>query len=170
MKAFLVMGVVCLCAAALFPPAHGQCKWPVVSRISMTANVGVGSLGNDGHGTYIDGVSNVDADLYQAASLLTSATLPVQHKPRFLVFNLSSIVPGSTSIPFGTIQDPQAEFHALYKLDPVGTDGLRQIHSVQEIPDGTTVQSQRTEMVVHLNGIPYLLIFGGDLAGKPLRP
>src|SRR5690348_17785930 len=105
MKVFLLTRVVCLCVAALLPAAHSQCKWPVVSRISMTANVGVGSLGNDGHGTYIDGVSNVDADLYQAASLLTSATRPVQHKPRFLVFNLSSTVPGSTSVPLGTIQD-----------------------------------------------------------------
>ena len=162
MKVFLATGVVWLLAAALAPAAYGQCKWPSVTSISMTADVGVGSLGNDGRGTYIDRVNNVEANLEQAARLLTSATLPVQRKARFLVFNLSSPVLGAGSIALGAIQDPQAELHALYKLDPVGDDGLQQMHSVQEIPGGATVQSQRTEMLVHLNGVPYLLIFGGD--------
>src|SRR5947207_2166801 len=106
MRTFRAMGVVCLLGRALTPAAYGQCNWPVVTRISMTADVGVGSLGNDGRGTYIDGTNNVDADLYQAASLLTSASSPVQRKPRFLVFYLSSPVLGSGSITRGTIQDP----------------------------------------------------------------
>ena len=162
MNSFRAMGVVCLLAKAFTPAVYGQCKWPVVTRTSMTADVGAESLGNDGHSTYIDGTNNVDADLYQAASLLTSASLPVQRKPRFLDFYLNSPVLGSGSVVRGTIQDPQAEFHAVYKLDPPGTDGLLQMHSIQEVPDGATVQSQRTEMLVHLNGVPYLLIFGGD--------
>ena len=46
---------------------------------------------------------------------------------------------------------------------PVGTDGLRLIHSIQELPDdGVFYTSERTDLFVTINGVRHLLMFGGD--------
>jgi len=153
-----------LIAMTLPTPGFAQCKDTGAATVSMMVDIGAGkSLGGDGQGTYINDFKNVEANLHDSANLWTTKKdHPVAKNPRLLVFNLSSPLVGSGAIPLGIVQDPRGEFHAFYKLDPVGTDGLRQIHSVQEIPNGATVQSQRTELWVRINGVQYLLIFGGD--------
>ena len=45
----------------------------------------------------------------------------------------------------------------------MGADGLRLKHSLEELPDdGVFYTSERTNLLVHVNGRPHLIMFGGD--------
>ena len=167
-KTLTLLAILAALLVGLAQPAYGQCQASGYGVVSMTAYVPDGgySLRGDGKGLYVDQRDNVNVNLSEAGTIRTFR--PIQRpyrKIRSLVFDLNNPAPDPvnhvSSVARGTIQDSDAEFHALYKLDPVDpATGLRQIHSIQEIAEGQTVTSQRTEMLVHIKGAPYLLVFG----------
>ncbi len=95
---------------------------------------------------------------------MTNDGAPLNKNSRYVAFNLNSPVAGDPlAQPLGVIQDRQGEVHVFYTLDPVGADGLRQKHSLEELPDdGVFYTSERTDLFVHVNGVRHLLMFGGD--------
>jgi hypothetical protein len=133
-----------------------------------------GHLASDGKGAYVDGTQGSIVNLNGGnggANLRTGNGVPLNPKSRFLSFNFNSpyndpnpTVPDPVfALPLGVIQDRQGELHVTYKLDPEAADGLRQVHSIQEVPDdGVFYTSERTNLFVRIGGVRHLLMFGGD--------
>jgi hypothetical protein len=147
------------------PGAFAQCKYPDFPYVPMSAVIATGGwLSSDGRGAYVDGTQGSIVNLVNAANLLTGQGGPLTSKSRFLTFDFNAPVVGDPlAQPLGIIQDRQGEMHVFFKLDPVGTDGLRQKHSLEELPDdGVFYQSERTDLILHINGVRHLLMFGGD--------
>jgi hypothetical protein len=140
----LTAGVLVLTATAAF----AQCKFPDLPYAPMSAVIAEGGYLN----------------LVNAANLVTNDGTPGGKNARYLTLNLNGPVVGDPlAQSLGIIQDRQGEVHVFYKLDPVGTDGLRQKHSLEELPDdGAFYSSERTDVYVHIAGGRYLLMFGGD--------
>jgi hypothetical protein len=145
--------------------ASAQCKSPDLPYVPMSAVIAQGGwLSSDGRGAYVDGTQGSTVNLVNAANLLTGQSGALNSRSRFLAFILDGPVVGDPlAQPQGVIQDRQGEVHVFYKLDPVGTDGLRQKHSLEELPDdGVFYASERADLFVHINGARHLLMFGGD--------
>ncbi len=160
-RVVLTAGSLVLIATAAF----AQCKYPDFPYAPMSAVIAQGGyLSSDGRGAYVDGTQGSTVNLVNAANLVTNNATPGGKNARYVAFNLNGPAIGDLlAQPLGVILDRQAEVHVFYKLDPVGTDGLRQKHSLEELPDdGVFYTSERTDLVVHLNGVRHLLMFGGD--------
>ncbi len=145
--------------------AFAQCKGASTSYVPMSAVIAQGGwLTSDGRGAYVDGTQSSAVNLHNGANLVANAGAPVNRNSRYLTFNLNGPVVGDPlAQPLGAIQDQRGEVHVLYKLDPVGTDGLRQMHKLEELPDdGVFYTSERADLFVQINGVEHLLMFGGD--------
>ena len=156
-KFLIAAGVGWLAAAAAF----AQCKDPGFLEIALSLDIGTGySLSGDGKGAYVDG-GHTKVNAHLSANFWANYGTPPRRNARSASFNLSSPVAGSGAPSLGTIQDLFAELHVFYKLDTPGSDGLRLMHSVQEVPpDGIPVVSERTEMWVRIGGVQHLVICG----------
>jgi hypothetical protein len=134
---------------------------PITTVVPMSAVVGLGAhLADDGRGAYVDGSQQSSAVLAVDAQLIPTASGPVNHRSRYLAFNLNSPAE-SWALPLGIVADPQSELHVRYWIeDP---DGVRQVHSIQELPDdGIFRESARTDILVRVGGVRHLLMFGGE--------
>lgn len=131
---------------------------PLIFSVDETSSF----IKSDGLGSYFNGVDFVitsNANLY----LISRNQKDTTHLRRKLVFDLNHPVPGSGSVAQGVIQDNKAEFHALYKIDQTVIPAI--VYDIHSIPVGTTKYSLRTEMVIHINGVPYILQLGPWAAG-----
>ena len=161
--ASFVLAATCLVSIA--PAAFAQCKSPATAYVPMSAVIGAGGfLSSDGRGAYVDGTQGSTVNLHNGASLVSNDGAATGKNSRYLTFNLNGPVVGDPlAQALGAIQDRHGEVHVLYTLDPAGTDGLRQMHILQELPDdGVFYTSERTDLFVHINGVRHLLMFGGD--------
>src|SRR5258705_13760791 len=83
---------------------------------------------------------------------------------RKLIFDLNNPVPGSGSVAQGIVQDNKAEFHGnMYKIDQTVIPAID--YDIHSIPIGETRYSMRTEMLIHINGVPHILQLGPWAAG-----
>jgi hypothetical protein len=142
-----------------------QCKYPNLPYSPMTAVVAQGgSLASDGRGAYTDGLQSSTVNLVNAANLVMNDGAAINRNSRYLTFTFNTPVAGDPlATALGVIQDRHGEVHVYYKLDPVGADGLRQKHSLEELPDdGVFNVSERTDIFVNIGGVRHLLMFGGD--------
>lgn len=159
----LVFAMASLVSTA--PAALAQCKGASASYVPMSAVIAQGGwLTSDGRGAYVDGSQASGVNLHNGANLVVNAGAAVNRNSRSITFNLNGPVVGDPlAQPLGAIPDPRGEVHVLYKLDPVGPDGLRQMHTLEELPDdGGFYTSERADLFVHINGVRHLLMFGGD--------
>jgi hypothetical protein len=141
-------------AVRLFAATQVQCLDSSSPDLPAIANVFTGyALSNDGQPFYVDQEDNAKVRIFQSGDLWAFNPTDKHATPiRSLKFVLGTR---------GIIVDHLGEFHALYKLDPPNpVTGLRQIHSIQEIPEGTTVDAGRVEMKAHIDGDPHLILFG----------
>ena len=144
--------------------ASAQCKGSFPT-LSLSAVIGSGGwLSSDGRGAYVDGTQGSTVTVHIAASLSPNWGVHAGKNARFIAFNLNSPVVGDPlAQALGVVPDDHGEVHVLNYLDPVGTDGLRLLHSIQELPDdGVFYTSERTDLFVSINGVRHLLMFGGD--------
>ena len=119
----LTAGLLILTATAAF----AQCKFPDLPYAPMSAVIAEGSyVQSDGRGGYVDGTQGSTVNLVNAANLVTNDGTPGGKNARYLTLNLNGPVVGNPlAQSLGIIQDREGEVHVFYKLDPVGTDGLR---------------------------------------------
>lgn len=137
---------------------EGNTFVPMIFSVDETSSY----IKGDGLGSYFNGVDfaiTSNANLY----LISRNQKDTTHLRRKLVFDLDHPVPGSGSVAQGIIQDSKAEFHALYKIDQTVIPAI--VYDIHSIPVGTTKYSLRTEMVIHINGVPYILQLGPWAAG-----
>ena len=142
-----------LLAAAQQAPCLDSGASDFSAKAYVCCNTGL-ALGNDGTPFYIDGDQNAKVRIAEWGDLWAFNSSDKRATPiRFLKFDLGTPVP---------VVDYRGEFHVLYKVDPPNpATGLRQKHSIQEIPaDGIPVEAGRVEMKLHINGVPHLMLFG----------
>ena len=149
-------------SAALDQAVSATERSPTLSMSAVIASGG--HLTSDGAGAYVDGVSGSVVRITGSASLSTTDSGTVTRKSRYAGFNLNAPVAGDPfAVPLGVVLDPRAHVKATYYLEPADTDGQRQIHSVQELPDdGVFHVSERSELHFRINGTWHLLMFGGE--------
>lgn len=120
------------------------------------------SVKSDGLGSYFNGVDlnvTTNANLWLVAWYLKDTT----HSRRKLIFDLNHPVPGTGSEAHGILQDNRAELHVLYKLDQTVVPAVD--YDLHTIPIGATRYSMRTEMLIHINGVPHILQLGPWASG-----
>jgi hypothetical protein len=165
---------------------HGDTRWPplidIVKRnwtwiptrhsfsapaISMSATIDPGSshLKSDELGSYMDGVDKVVSKdqhgynlelsghriLYQSGNRKDLST-------RHITLDLNSPVTSTGALPMGKITDNDLELHVLYRMDT--TLSPQVVYNFREIPVGTSIESERTEIIFYINNIAHLLSFG----------
>lgn len=122
-------------------------------------------LKSDGKGSYLDNVDKVSSKQNFAYNLLVSG-IPAMLlsgswndlSPRYLVLDLNSPVENSGAVKHGIIKDHLAELHTFSKIDTSAKQAV--IYNFNDIAIGTSVQSPRTEIMVHINGKLHILQFG----------
>jgi hypothetical protein len=133
------------------------------------------SLKGDQKGPYHDNEDKIFSQSNVAYNLLISGVNELEDSgnwsdssSRYLLIDLNSPVEKSGATKQGIIKDHFAAFHAFYKIDTSGAVDL--IYNFRDIPMGSTIESPRTEMMIHINGKLHLLKFGfwslGD-CGEP---
>lgn len=143
--------------------AFSQCKdsgtYPTISQIAEVASLTSG-LSNDGNIQYIDQVANAQVNTHVAANLWSYVAITRPYKSqRSLRIDLTRPLPGATSL--GVITDPEADFHAHYKLDPPDpADGLRLTHPVSEIQLGQSFPSESVRIFFRIGKTQHVLLFG----------
>jgi HEAT repeat protein len=125
------------------------------------------SLRSDGKGPYAQNRDGVNASQSYAFNLLLAnavdRSVPTIGKQRAsqginvrtLAFDLSDTVPGSGSVPLGSIRDSAATFHVFYMWDK-----HRLIWNTRDLPVGAKVESSRSQFNVTIDGRPHRLQFG----------
>lgn len=114
-----------------------------------------GTLRGDAGGPYRHGEEGVQSSHGAAYNLRLQSPRDSTQRARVLVFDLTRPVPGSGAVPLGEIRDPNGRFHSFYMID---ADSV--IWNTQDVPIGTTVLSDRTQMNFSINGVPHLLQMG----------
>jgi hypothetical protein len=112
---------------------------------------------NDGLGDYIDGKQYTQVTVYYASNVFPfRSTKPNATPTRSLMVDLNHPVPGGGAPPLGIIKS-QSGIHSFWYLD-----ANKLVHSVQEIPVGTTVPSDLTSVFVTnpANGKVYIIQMG----------
>ena len=129
-------------------------------------------LKSDGMGSYKNGADKVNSGERHAYNLYVSgadelmvSTNKYDTSTRFLILDLNSPVKGTGSVAQGVIKDNSAKFHVFYKIDTSVRPML--IYDFRDIPVGATIESERTEISVHIKGVAHMLALGswglGDL-------
>ena len=159
-----------LAAITKWSEPAARCRHRVTDGlIAAEADVDPGSvsLRGDGKGPYAQGRDGVNASQSYAFNLLlTNAVdraVPSIDKQnashavnvRSLAFDLSDIVPGSGSVPLGSVVDSAATFHVFYMWD-----SHRLIWNTRDLPVGAKVESSRSEFVLTIDGRRHRLQFG----------
>ena len=123
----------------------GACKTSNFSQISASATViNNGNLiQSDGLGDYVDGKQYAQVVLYYALNVFPfRSTKPNATPTRSLVVDLNHPVAGGGGSPLGVIKT-RSGIHTYWYLD-----SNKLVHSVQEIPVGTTFYSDLTAVFV----------------------
>ena len=138
-------------------PAGGSMKFTIDHKSKF--------LKSDGKGSYLDNVDKVSSNQNFAYNLLVSGFPGLiqsgnwkEFSPRYLLLDLNSPVESSGAASQGIIKDHFAEFHSFSKMDSSAKPDL--IYNFNDIIIGTTVESPRTEIHVHINGKLHILQFG----------
>ena len=115
-------------------------------------------LKSDGKGVYRNKVDRVSSLNQHPYNLLLSGYNPFEYSydkndlsSRSLSLDLNSPVLGSGAVAKGAIIDRDASFHIFYKFDR--TVSPMMIYDFREIPIGATIESHRTEVGIHINGV-----------------
>ena len=137
----------------------GACKISNFSMLSAKATVinSGNSIQNDGLGTYIDDKQFAEVDLYYALNLFLFRSTRRNATPtRSLIIDLSHPVPGGGGTSMGVFRG-YGGIHSFWYLD-----STMLVHSVQEIPVGTTTESNLTALFFTnpADGRPYILQMG----------
>lgn len=137
---------------------------------------GAFALRDDRRGPYKHGTNNVRASHGTATNLLLSASgregqpgigviPPAGPNPRMLEIDLSRPVAGSGARALGVVRDHAASFHTFYMWD-----AQRVIWNTRDIPVGSTVQSDRTEIAFQIRGVWHRLQMGPWAIGDCREP
>jgi hypothetical protein len=132
-------------------------------------------LKDDGRGSFLNNENKVSSRQNFAYNLLVSGISGLimsgnwkDSSARFLILDLNSPIKNSGAIKQGVIKDHFAEFHIFSKMDT--STAVHLIYNFNDIAIGSTVESPRTEISIHLNGKVHLLQLGywslGD-CGEP---
>jgi len=132
-------------------------------------------LKDDGSGSFLDNVDKVSSRQNFAYNLQVSG-IPgfimsgnwKDSSSRFLTLNLNSPIKNSRAIKQGIIRDHFAELHIFSKMDT--STALHGIYKFNDIAIGSTVESPRAEIIIHINGKVHIFQLGfwamGD-CGEP---
>jgi|GEM_PF-4065664 len=122
-------------------------------------------LKSDGKGIYKNNEERIASYFITAYNFLTSGIILLQESgnlidtsSRYFVVDLNSPVKSSGAFDQGIIADHFASFHAFYKIDTSSRPSL--IFNLNEMPVGVTIESPRTEIYLHINGLLHILHFG----------
>lgn len=122
-------------------------------------------LKSDGKGIYRNNVDKVVSLGQVAYNLLVSGHHAFEESydkndlsSRSLILDLNNPVAGSGSVKMGLIHDRDAALHIFYKFDRSVNPMM--IYNFREIPIGLTIESPRTEILVHIKGVFYTLHMG----------
>lgn len=115
-------------------------------------------IAGDDQGSYIHGQDGVESVLANGGARLYPFVPSAKAQRRTLIVDLSkSVEKGQTN--YGTIRRADSNFRVLWRQDPAA----KLIYSILDIPVGKTVESDRTEASVILDGRQHILRFGpGD--------
>lgn len=83
---------------------------------------------------------------------------------RYMTLDLNSPVKGTGSVAQGIIKDHDMEFHVLYKIDT--TVSPQVVYNLREIPVGSTVETDRTEINFYINNVLHTLTMGPWAFGR----
>src|SRR5207247_4711484 len=133
-------------------------------------------LSDDGKGAYVDGVDSVAAGICEALNLWLDVVDPAgrwvpcgnpdRHNPpgraRTLLFDLSHPVAESGAMKRTVIEDGCGNVHIFWRRD----QKLHMLDSIQTIPVGRTVDSDRVQMAFKIDGDRYALQFGSWVPGE----
>lgn len=138
-------------------PASGFMKFTIDHKSKF--------LKSDEKGSYFHNVDKVSSNQNFAYNLLMSGFSELvqsgnwkEFSPRYLLLDLNSPVESSGATRQGIIKDHFAAFHSFSKMDSSAKPDL--IYNFNDIIIGTTVESPRTEIHVHINGKLHILQFG----------
>jgi hypothetical protein len=139
------------------PPSCTTSNPPLVAMRATIVNEG-NSVQDDGLGEYVDNVQNANVNLINAHALRTFKQYKPNSKPiRGLFVDLNNPVPGGGGLPSGVFFDQKAVFASFWYVD-----SSSHVHGLQQIPIGTTVESDRTQIWITspANGRRHVLHFG----------
>ena len=114
------------------------------------------SIRDDGKGAYSDGVDGVQSPLQNAGARLYPFVPAAETVRRTLVSDLSHPADAKAQQDFGIVQRPDSNFRVFWKQD----NTAKIIYGILDIPVGMTVQSERVELSVMLEGRQHILRFG----------
>lgn len=135
---------------------HDTCTWEKSAEIAAITSVAPSlSLTDDGKGTYSDAVDHVDTFIKHRLMLRMSDQLwSPKTTARSLVVDLSHPVPGSGSASLGVL--PTGTLFGSYWYQ----DANGMVRTVHAIPRDTTVLSDRTDVMLTVQGKNHQLTMG----------
>ena len=146
-------------AAVVFGGLHPRthCTWELSDEVAANTELSPGfPLASDGNGAYSDAVDGVDTFIKH--SLKLAIYEPQLWRPkttvRHLLVDLSKPVPASGAVPLGIISTA-TEFKPYWYQDSTGM-----VRTVHAIPRGTTVVSDRTDVLLDIDGRRHRLTMG----------
>jgi len=146
-----------------FTCAHASS--PSGSSMIFTIDTKSKFLRNDGEGSYIDNEDKVSSRCNFSYNLMVSGVNELNvsgnwkdASSRYLILDLNSPIRNSGAIKQGIIKDHFAAFHTWYKIDTAATLDL--IYNFRDIPIGATIESPRTEIMIHINRKLFILELG----------
>lgn len=121
------------------------------------------SVTSDGFGPYIAGPrsGHVRINASQVASLEFANPPGDGSVVRSLKVDLNHPVPGDIGVPLGVV----ASDHNLELASQWYTDSSHIAHSIRDIPIGTTVIAEQTDIGVHIDGVYHVLQMGPQRYG-----
>lgn len=156
--AVAVTAVAALDALVLLGDVRPQsdCTWEKSAEVAANTDVAPSlMLTDDGKGTYSDAVDHVDTFIKHRLMLrMSDQVLSPKTTARHLVVDLSRPVPGSGSVPLGVLSTGTL-FGSFWYQD---TSGM--VRTVHAIPLDSTVQSDRTDVMLTVDGKDHQLTMG----------
>ncbi|HUS02418.1 MAG TPA: hypothetical protein VMY77_11860, partial [Chitinophagaceae bacterium] len=142
-------------------------KGSAISQIPMSFTIDPKSsfLKSDQNGSYKNGIDKVSSLQMHAYNFSGSGWDFMQNSynknnlsPRFIVLDLSQPVQHSGSVPQGIIKDNDAQIHIFNIIDKTVTPWV--IYDFRDLAVGTTIESPRNQINIHINGVSHLLQLG----------
>ena len=148
-----------ICSSSSRAPGQGY----LPSGSTATLSDSPYSITSDGLGPYITGGRGayVRINASQVASLEFANVPSDGSATRSIKVDLNHPVPGDIGVPLGVV----ASNHNLELASQWYTDSSNIAHSIRDIPIGTTVTSEQTDLGVHINGVYHVLQMGPQRYG-----
>ena len=150
-----------ICRPSSLPPEQGY----LPPGSTATLRDAPYSVMSDGLGPYIAGPLTRSGHVHINASQV--ASLEFANPPgdgsviRSIKVDLNHPVPADIGVPLGVV----ASNHNLELASQWYTDSSNIAHSIRDIPIGTTVTSEQTDVGIHLNGVYHILQMGPQRYG-----